>query len=270
MRAWRALAVVAVLAAPAAAQEARVGIPVASISLATGRVERASAGANWAAAKEGEPLRTGESLRTGPDGAARVQFPWMGVALGPDTVLRVPGGHILSTVLENGRVELVTDGDIVKLRAGTLDIRGRGRIVVRHDGSRTAVMSQTDAVKVTSAGGKTVELEAGEALVADGERVRGPLPLPPAPRIISPAGDPLYVQPATAVPLQWAGTAHRFVVELVPLETDTPLLSTETTGTYAEVRVPWLGLYRWRVTGVDRNGLETAPSEEGLICVVEK
>jgi hypothetical protein len=34
--------------------------------------------------------------------------------------------------------------------------------------------------------------------------------------------------------------------------------------------IPWEGTYRWRVSARDAQGLESRPSEEGLICVVEK
>jgi len=34
--------------------------------------------------------------------------------------------------------------------------------------------------------------------------------------------------------------------------------------------IPWEGTFRWRVSSRDAQGLESRPSEEGLICVVEK
>ena len=34
--------------------------------------------------------------------------------------------------------------------------------------------------------------------------------------------------------------------------------------------IPWEGTFRWRVSSRDAEGLESRPSEEGLICVVEK
>ena len=258
------------LGTAARGQEEPGGVPIATISLANGRVERASAGQKWGAARQGEALKTGESLRTGPDGAARLMFPWMTVALGPDTVVRVPGGRILSTVLESGRIELVSEGDIVKVRVGSLDIRGQGRIVVRHDGERTAVMSLTDVARLSMRSGRSLELQSGEAALGSGNNLRGPLAFPAPPTIVSPGADPMYVQPSTPVPLQWRGQSDRYIVEIVPLDSNTPLLATESRSNYAEISVPWLGLYRWRVTGVDRTGLETEPSEEGLICVVEK
>jgi hypothetical protein len=263
-----ALALAAVMGStvPAAAE----GVPVANLSMTAGLVEKANEKGEWSPLAEGDRLRTGEIVRTGADGMARLELPWMWAFVGPDTELLIPSGFILGTVLERGRVQLVADGgDAVKLQAGRADVRGRGRVVVRRDRGRTAVMSQTDVARV-SVGGRTVSVPAGSGLVIVGDKLGRPVPLPAPPTIVSPASDPVYLKPHESVSVQWSGEAERYVVEVLPLQQESAALVYESEGTSAEVRVPWLGLYRWRVMAVSASGLESAPSGEGLICVVEK
>ncbi len=36
------------------------------------------------------------------------------------------------------------------------------------------------------------------------------------------------------------------------------------------IDIPWLGTYRWRVSARDDRGLESPPSTEGYVCVVDR
>jgi hypothetical protein len=268
MKAAAAALVMAAALSPALA--AADGVPVANLAMTAGVVERADAKGNWTPLREGDRLLTGDLVRTGADGMARLELPWMWAFVGPQTELLIPSGFILGTVLERGRVQLVADGgDAVKLQAGPADVRGRGRVVVRRDRQRTAVMSQTDVARVTLKG-RAVNVPAGQGVVIQGNQVGRPTELPKPPAIVSPSSDPVYIRPDEVVSVQWTGDAERYVVEVLPLQDESAALVYESMTTSQEVQVPWLGLYRWRVMGVASSGLESAPSGEGLICVVEK
>jgi hypothetical protein len=246
------------------------GVPVANLAMTGGAVERADAKGNWSPLREGDRVHTGDLVRTGADGMARLELPWMWAFVGPKTELLIPSGLILGTVLERGRVQLVADGgDAVKLQAGPADVRGRGRVVVRRDRGRTTVMSQTDVARVTVRG-RAVNVRAGNGVVIQGNQLGSPTQLPRPPAIVSPGSDPVYLKPDEVVSVQWKGEAERYVVEVLPLHDESAALVYESVGNSQEVQVPWLGLYRWRVMGIARSGLESVPSEEGLICVVEK
>jgi len=48
------------------------------------------------------------------------------------------------------------------------------------------------------------------------------------------------------------------------------LLARETSGPPLRIDIPWLGIYRWRVFARDASGMESRPSPDGWVCVVEK
>jgi hypothetical protein len=73
-----------------------------------------------------------------------------------------------------------------------------------------------------------------------------------------------------AASLSWrqAGATHH--LEILPLESADVLLERDVGVGPEQMTIPWLGTYRWRVAARDALGLESLPSAEGLICVVEK
>ena len=121
---------------PAAPRPARAtGVPVTRLSFAEQGVELCGPDGAWSALAEGSRLRTGERLRTGAEGVARLEFPWMGLTVGPDSEVAIPPGIVLSIQLVKGRVELGSErGEIIKLTTPEVEIRGEGRVVVRRDG----------------------------------------------------------------------------------------------------------------------------------------
>jgi hypothetical protein len=72
------------------------------------------------------------------------------------------------------------------------------------------------------------------------------------------------------VELRWstAGEAHH--VELLGLKGDSVLLARDTSAPALQLEIPWLGTFRWRVSTRDARGIESAPSAEGLIVLVER
>jgi hypothetical protein len=250
------------------------GIAVASLAYAAGPVEREIEGASGTSTlKAGEFVRTGDRIRTGPESVARLSFPWMSVTASPSTTLHIPSEVILSVVFDQGRAEVAAEGgDILKVRAAEAEVRGAGRVVVRRDAQRQAlVVTAREGTFRVEGGGKAVVLLAGEGtIVRQGSPPEPASRLPPAPTDLHPGQDPVYVVKGEAAQLSWrrAGATHH--LEVLPLESNDVLLERDVGVGPESMTIPWLGTYRWRVAARDAVGLESLPSVEGLICVVEK
>ena len=248
------------------------GLTVAQLVWKDRAVERKAEGEEaWKDLTTGDPLRTGDTLRTSSGGVARLDFPWMAVTLGPSSVLTIPAAKVLSTVLEQGRAEFSGEGrDIVKIRVGESEIRGGGRLVLWHEGERTAATALGGAFRV-SAAGKTVEIKEGTGTsVKGGQPPLVAQPLPDAPAGLVPGGDPAYVPSGERAELHWkpGGPAHH--VEVLALEDDDVLLARNVAAPPLAIEIPWRGTFRWRVSARDDGGLEGPPSDAGYVCVVDR
>ena len=173
------------------------GIAVATLAYAAGSVEREVEGASGTSSlKPGEFVRTGDRIRTGPESVARLAFPWMSVTASPSTTLHIPSEVILSAVFDQGRAEVAAEGgDILKLRTAEAEIRGAGRVVVRRDSQRQAlVVTAREGTFRVEGAGKAVVLLAGEGtVVRQGSPPEPATRLPPAPSDLHPGKDPVYV-----------------------------------------------------------------------------
>jgi hypothetical protein len=250
-----------------AGQVPREGVTVAQVSFVESRVDVQRPGAAWERLPEGGRVRTGDRLRTAADSSARLQFPWMSVSLAPSSVLGLAPGAILGLQLESGRVELASGrDDIVKLDTPDVRVRGQGWVIVRRGPSGTQVSVLRGEFNV----GGTTLAEANGCVVARVRAACRPSPLPEAPRALVPGSDPRYVRQSERLTLAWdtSALAQGYVVQVLSFEDDAVLLQQEVATPTHEVRVPWLGLYRWRVSARDAGGLEGAPSLEGLFCVM--
>jgi hypothetical protein len=266
--------------APATAREVRAikrpptGVAVATLAYVDKMVERETAtGGGWQRLTEGESVRTGDRIRTAPDGLARLKYPWMSLTAGPSTVLHIPAGFILSTVLDEGRAELLAQGrEIIKVRTAEAEIRGEGRLIVRREQERTIVMAMAlDGTFRVEASGMAVVLQAGEGtVIKDGQHPEPPAKLPEAPTSLQPGQDPVYVTRGEPVQLSWSPAADTHHIELLPLNSDDVLTEKDVSGPPQALTFAWLGTYRWRVSSRDARGIESRPSAPGYICVVEK
>jgi hypothetical protein len=248
------------------------GVPVATLVLAEAKVEQELGKGEWRPMKQGERVRTGDRLRTEPAGLARIEFPWMSLTAGPGTTLSIPDSVVLYTALEQGRVELLAEGnEIVKLRTPEAEIRGRGRIVVRRDAGHTLVMAMalTGDFRVQTLSG-SVEVKGGEGtLVRPQAGAPKRIKLLPPPPGLTPGSDPVYLRVGSEVTLSWKSTASAYYLEIVPLDGEQAVFARELGPPPQKVRMPWLGTYRLRLSARDEQGLEGLPAE-GLVCVVEK
>jgi hypothetical protein len=257
-----------------AAPPSAAGIAVAKLTYVDRVVERESVVApdGWRPVREGDSVRTGDRIRTSPDALVRLQFPWMSVTAGPSTTLHIPASMILSTVLDEGRAEFEAGGrEIVKVKTADAEIRGAGRIVVRRERERTLVMAMAldGAFRVEARGNATVLHEGQGTFVRDGQGPATPLKIPEPPKLLYPAADPVYVRKGEPVSLRFAPSGPAYV-QILPLQGQDVLLAREVAGSPASLGIPWEGTYRWRASVRDAQGFEGLPSEDGLICVVER
>jgi hypothetical protein len=257
--------------APAApAPASLVGVPVARVAIVAGNVEQSATGRDWQPAQDGHRLKTGDRLRTGPDAVARIEFPWTAVSVGPGSTIQIPGGVVLSTVLEAGRVEVHSGaGEIIKVRTADVQVRGRGHVVVRRS-ARVTLVSVLDGGFRVEAQGRATSVNGGQgARVETGSAVSVSALAPPPDRLV-PGADPAYVLRDTPVTLSWNAPGETFHLQVLALDSDNVLLERDVTGLSDHVSIPWLGTFRWRVARRDDRGMEGVLSPPGYVCVVDK
>jgi len=263
-----ALAVALFAAAPVAAQSPAPAL--ASLALIEQQVEQKEGERSWQKAVEGQALRIGEGLRTGPAGLARLELPWMVLTVSPSSTVRFPDDFLLSAELESGRVVVDAESrEALKVQTAEASVRGTGRAVVRREGGRTLV-SCLDGRFLVEGGGGAVWLDGGKGtVVASGRRPGAPVatPDPPAQKSLKPGLDPVYVTPGHPLELRWSGDAPAFQVEILPVGSDQVLIQRDVGPPPAELSIPWGGAFRWRIASRDDRGLEGRPSGEGQIAV---
>jgi hypothetical protein len=249
-------------------------VPVATLAYVDKGVEReTTSGHGWQRLTEGESVRTGDRIRTAPDGLARLKYPWMSLTAGPSTVVHIPAGFILSTVLDEGRAELLAQGrEIIKVRTAEAEIRGEGRLIVRREQERTMVMAMAlEGTFRVEASGASVVLQAGEGtVIKDGRQPEAPAKLPEAPTALQPGQDPVYVTRGEPLRLSWSPAGDTHHIQLLPLNSDDVLIEKDVSGPPQAITFAWLGTFRWRVSSRDARGMESRPSAPGYICVVDK
>jgi len=266
----RGAAVAAALALPAtpAATLAPPLPPLVRLTLVEPAAEVAGNDARWQRAVEGTGVSLGEVLRLGPDAVARLELPWMALTLSSGARLRFPNALLLSAALESGRALVESETrESLKIATGEVEVRGRGRAVVRRRAQMTLVTCLSGRFRVASARG-SVSLAAGESCVAlAGRAPSAPAAAPAAPSGIWPGPDPVYVGRGEPLELRWSGAAPAYQLELLPVGSDVVLLQRDVRAAPARIEIPWHGAFRWRVSACDERGVEGSPSEEGLIAV---
>jgi hypothetical protein len=247
------------------------GIPIANISASDTHVELAGPQGKWQHVETGSRVKTGDRVRTGPQSTALIGFPWMHINVGPSSELSIAPSQVLSTTLSAGRVEEhARGGDIIKLRTPEAQIRGGGRVVVRREGHTTLVMVWDGRSRVEAAG-KVVFLNRGMGAVIEGSgRPSTPLPLPASPSGLSPGVDPGYVVRGAPARLVWSPSGGLNHIQIQGVDSEDVLLERDVEGPPFSLDIPWLGTFRWHVSKRHENGLESIPSADGTICVVEK
>lgn len=254
--------------APPPVADDSAGVVVAQAALVESVVELRAPGQDWTPLPEGGRVRTGDRLRTDANSVARVELPWMSVALGPSSELAVVRGRLLGLRLEAGRIELASGrDDIVKLDTAEARVRGRGHVVVRREEKSTQVSVWQGEVRVSTRRG-TAQLEAGFGCRVEARGPCRPAALPAAPTAPRPGSDPTYVVAGQPLTLAWSGDAPAFHVQVLSFDEEAVLAQREVSRPSLDIAVPWPGLYRFRASARGADGLESRPSFEGLFQVM--
>jgi hypothetical protein len=263
------LAALALLAAAPAQPQAPPAAPVlARLAYVERRVEQASAQGASRLAAENAALRFGESLQTGADAMARLEFGWMALTLSPASAVAFPDELVLSARLREGRAAVhAPQREALKLVTAEAEMRGRGQAAVRREGQGTRVTCFEGRFTV-EAQGQVVTVETGQGtVVLPDQPPTAARPLLPAPLGLVPGADPLYVAVHQPVTLRWNGAAGRYSVEILPVGKDVVLLQRDVAEARLDVALPWPGAFRWRVAALDGQGLEGRRSAFGQIVV---
>jgi hypothetical protein len=233
-------------------------------------VEWAAGDAGWNDATEGGRFDIGDGLRTGPEGLARLELPWMVLSLSPNSDVVFPDEYVLSVVLEKGRAVLeAEEHPALKLETAEAEVRGTGRAIVRREAGRTLVTCLDGRFRVAGSG-RAVSLSPGQGTVVTAGRAptaAEDAPAPPGEEGLWPGQDPVYTEPGEALELRWEPGAPAFQIEVLPVGSETVLLQRDVGPPPARLALPWSGAFRWRVASRDDRGLEGLPSADGLICV---
>ena len=247
---------------PAALEVARMGF-------VEGGVEILHPGGPWTKAAEDEPLLIGDRVRTLKGGTARLEFPWTAIAVGDLSEVSIPNARLLTLQLVRGRLDIDPEQTLLRVVTDEALISGSGRTLVRREGTSTFVASYNGGADV-EAKGAIVRLGINRGtLVTPGKAPGEATALGPAPRVVSPGADPRYVKPGEPARLIWTGQETAYHLEVLSIDSDVPVVSLDIDSREYDLRLPWLGTFRWRVAG--RFGpVESQASGEGLLCVVEK
>jgi hypothetical protein len=225
---------------------------------------------SWEEAVEGAGFDLGEGLRTGPEGVARLELPWMVISVGPGSELRFPDAHLLSVVLEAGRLVLEAESHpALKVTTAEAAVRGRGRAIVRREGERTVVTCVAGGFEVQGRD-QGVSLTPGTGTVVRSGRPptpAAPAPSPPREESLWPGRDPVFTGRNEPLSLVWEEGASAYHLEVLPVGADYVLLQRDVGPPPVPLRIPWRGAFRWRVAARDDRGVEGVPSAAGLICV---
>jgi hypothetical protein len=244
-------------------------LEVARLGFVEGGVEVQHPGGAWTKTAEDQPLLIGDRVRTLKGATARLEFPWTAVAVGDGSEISVPNARVLTLQLHRGRLDIDPEQTLLRVVTEEAAVSGAGRTLVRREGTSTFVASYNGGADV-EANGAIVRLGINKGtLITPGKAPAEATALGPAPRVVSPKADPRYVKPGEAVHLIWTGQETGYHLEVLSIDSDVPVVSLDIDAREYDLRLPWLGTFRWRVAG--RFGpVESEASGEGLVCVVEK
>jgi hypothetical protein len=245
-------------------------IPVGKLQPLGDTVAIQSSG-KWKDAGPGVTVRTGDRIRTGENDLAELDLAWARLVLGPSSSLTILPSRLLTTELEQGRLEEhALAHDIIRLRTAEATIRGSGHVIVRRTGEQTSVTAFSGSFRVENALGAVTLGKGRGTVVSTGRAPLEPVDLPPAVRVIEPRGeDPVYVTQDTPALVRWTSSASRHHVQLRVVPTDDIVIGREVTGEEYQSNLP-PGLYYWQISAMDASGLESPPVLSGPLCIVDR
>jgi hypothetical protein len=241
----------------------------------------------WGTARLSDQLHVGDVVQTETRAGAQISFnSGSVVSVRPDSVVYIGGSAEASTAawrVQSGRVNFSTGDEATEIVTPTLKTtalqNATGNIDVG-DAGDTGVKIFRGQAEVETTQGQKITLSENQAVQVDAAGKAGAmLELPPPPTLVAPAPKarlPLVAPPEASAKLSWNavrnGTTYRVAMDynvtqanlLLSAALDEPGI----TSTSHDLKGLNVGRYFWRVSAVNKDGLEGAPSRVSFFAVV--
>jgi hypothetical protein len=242
----------------------------------------------WKDARLSDQLHVGDVVQTETRAGAQISFnSGSVVSVRPDSVVYIGGSAEASTAawrVQSGRVNFSTGDEATEIVTPTLKTtaghNASGNIDVAETGE-TGVKIFRGQAEVETSKGQRITLTENQAVQVDSAGQAGAaVELPPPPVLVSPASKarlPLVAPPEASAKLVWNaarnGTTYRVAMDYnvtqANLLLSAALDQTGIAATSHEIKGLNVGRYFWRVSAVNKDGLEGAPSRVSFFAVVE-
>jgi hypothetical protein len=242
----------------------------------------------WASARLADQLHVGDVVQTETRAGAQISFnSGSVVAVRPDSVVYIGGSAEASTAawrVQSGHVNFSVGDETTEIvtptvrttalqnASGNIDVTGTGETGVKIFRGQ-AELETTQGQKITLTENQAVQVDAAGKAGAK-------LDLPPPPTLVAPAAKarlPLVAPPEASAKLSWNavknGVRYRVAMDYNVTQADLLLSAAldapDIAGTTHDIKGLNVGRYFWRVSAVNKDGLEGAFSRVSFFAVVE-
>ena len=265
------------------------GQQIARLTAVEGKVKvKPNAREAWERARLSDQLHVGDVVQTETRAGAEISFnSGSVVSVRPDSVVYIGGSAEASTAawrVQSGRVNFSVGDETTEIVTPTVRAtawqNASGNLDVT-DAGETGVKIFRGQAEVETTQGQKITLTENQAVQVDAAGKAGArLDLPPPPTLVAPAAKarlPLVAPPAASVRLSWNavknGVTYRVAMDynvtqanlLLSAALDEPSIAS----TSHEITGLDVGQYFWRVSAVNKDGLEGAFSRVSFFAVVE-
>ncbi len=268
---------------------AKPGQQIARLTAVEGKVKlKPNEQEAWKDAHLSDNLHVGDVVQTEPRAGAQISFnSGSVVSVRPDSVVYIGGSAEASTAawrVQSGHVNFSTGDEATEIVTPTLKTtasqNAAGNIDVAESGETGVKIFRGQAQVETSQGQKITLVENQAVKVDSAGQAGAAMELPPPPTLVSPPSKarlPFVAPPETSAKLAWNavrnGASYRVAMDYNVTQANLLLSAALDQGgissTSHEVTGLNIGRYFWRVSAVNRDGLEGAPSRVAFFAVVE-
>jgi hypothetical protein len=268
---------------------AKPGQQIARLTAVEGKVKlKPNEEEAWKDARLSEQLHVGDVVQTEPRAGAQISFnSGSVVSVRPDSVVYIGGSAEASTAawrVQSGHVNFSTGDEATEIVTPTLKTtasqNATGNIDVAESGETGVKIFRGQAEVETSQGQKITLVENQAVKVDSAGQAGAAMELPPPPTLVSPPSKarlPFVAPPEATTKLAWNavknGVTYRVAMDYNVTQANL-LLSAALdeggiTATSHEIKGLNLGRYFWRVSAINKDGLEGASSRVSFFAVVE-
>jgi hypothetical protein len=268
---------------------AKPGQQIARLTAVEGKVKlKPNEQEAWTDARLSDQLHVGDVVQTETRAGAQISFnSGSVVSVRPDSVVYIGGSAEASTAawrVQSGRVNFSTGDEATEIVTPTLRTtagqNAAGNIDVAETGE-TGVKIFRGQAEVETSQGQKITLTENQAVQVDaGGQAGAAVELPPPPTLVAPPSKarlPLVAPPEPSAKLAWSpvknGATYRVAMDYnvtqANLLLSAALDQAGISSTSHEIKGLNIGRYFWRVSAVNKDGLEGAPSRVAFFAVVE-